>query len=406
MKRLVSFFLVVVFIHIIYGFYISSWNPTIMPVNYSSTPAGQTIYFDYSGCINVKSTKSTGSKDYLGITTAANDAQVDFVIATDLNDFSPSFEQQGYLNNVLLMIGGDFGFLEGRILNFDLKDTGHLQGPGRSQSAFADILSVHNHHKDSGVFVLTHPLKPGYKLTAPMPEGIDGIELMNLKDVWQRAWLNSKLSFLWSMVVYPFNSKLSYLRMLALYGEQEIALWDKLNQSRSVFGFMGSAAEANTKILKNFSLEFPSYSTIFSIVRNHVLLKTELIGNAELDRKKITEALRAGQFYMSIDILQNPKGFEAFVQNKQKEIFPVGSTIKFTEGTDLVMKLPEKPNLKFETVIFKDGEKILTSNSALTRYIIHGPGVYRGVVRIKVPFPFPERSKWLNWIMTNPFYVQ
>ncbi|OFZ19856.1 MAG: hypothetical protein A2Z20_03635, partial [Bdellovibrionales bacterium RBG_16_40_8] len=363
------------------------------------------LFYDYSGAFNVRTNKSSGSGDFDTVISAAQQARLNFIVLTDFNNFSPDLSLEAYYNNVLVIEGGEYGYLDARIINFDFQETQHLQGPGRSQIAFADLLSHYNPTRPEGIFVLAHPSRQRYQLRS-FPEGLDGIEIMNLKSVWEESWRSSKISFIWTAFVYPFNAELAFLRMIIAAGDKEISIWDKLNQHHPTSGYLGSEAEAKLRLPGNLNIQFPSYSTLFSIAKNHILIRSELTGNSVQDRKKISGALRKGQFYTSLDILQDTHGFESYVSINKNSILPLGSEEKFKPGMELIVKLPAKPAVRFEAVIYRNGEKIMTSNSAITSYAIHSPGVYRSVVRVKVTLPFPDGSSWLNWIVANPFYIR
>lgn len=404
MKRFISVFLLVGFVYLAYGLLVSMWAPHVFaPV--ISEPSN-TLFYDYPGVINVHTTKSTGSGSYERVFSAAQTANLSYVVITDLNDFSPDLNRQGYYGNAVAFIGGEYSYLDMRVLNFDMESSEHLQSPGRAQIAFADILSHYNRDRSEGIFFLSRPASPGYKATGQYPIGIDGIELLNLKNVWQDRWIESKVSFIWNALLYPFNSNLAFLRLLADAGEKEMFFWDRLNQIHPTSAYFGSSAESKLRLPREMILRFPSYETLFSIARNHVLLRSELTGNNSQDRKKISEALRQGQFYMSLDLLQNPKGFECYLSTPKSPALPLGSITDFAENQELIVKLPGKPELPFETVIYKNGERIMSSTSPQTSYAIHSPGVYRSVVRVKIPLPWPERPRWISWIVTNPIYIR
>ena len=124
------------------------------------------------------------------------------------------------------------------------------------------------------------------------------------------------------------------------------------------------------------------------------------------DLEKLSSAIRQGQFYMSLDILGNPKGFIALVRGKEGQIFPMGSELKFEEGLTLEVTLPQKPKVPFDTVIYRNGESMMTSNSQVTQYFINSPGVYRVLVRVIPTMPLPDGKKWIPWIYTNMFHIQ
>ncbi len=419
MRKLVFSFLLLIFLHVSYGIVISQWAPTVWPPLLTQ----QTRHFyDYAGVIDVQTEKSTGSGDLSTVAVAAEAVGLKFLILTDLNDFAPDLATDRSHGQLLIFHGGKYNYLDAQLLNFDLRSSDHLEGPGRSQVIFSDLLSTAstNHDRDAGLIFLAHPFKPGYRWDGDYPPGLDGIELYNLKGIWQETWLKSKLSFLWSLIVYPFNSNLAFVRLFANAGSREIVLWDRLNTRQSTWAIAGADAEARIRLWGEQFLKIPSYETLFSIVRNHVLIRSELTGQPTEDRKKISEALRHGQFYLSFDLLQDPRGFEAFAsssgaarptspnspKNGGTTIWPLGSDVELRPDLSFEVNLPTRPEIIFETEIYKDGERVLTSTSPTTQFAIHAPGVYRAVVRLKVPLPLPDGAKWMNWILTNPIRVR
>ncbi|MCB0412063.1 MAG: hypothetical protein KDD22_06020, partial [Bdellovibrionales bacterium] len=154
-------------------------------------------------------------------------------------------------------------------------------------------------------------------------------------------------------------------------------------------------------------ISFPSYESLFAIGSNHILLRSELTGNGKADREKVLHALKAGQFYFSIDLLGNPKGFNAFIiDKKSSKIYLMGSEVSLKPGMELQVRLPGAPFVPFDIDIYRNGERILTSNSHVTQLAIHEPGVYRVRVRVIPTFPLPDGKKWIPWIYSNPFYVK
>jgi len=124
------------------------------------------------------------------------------------------------------------------------------------------------------------------------------------------------------------------------------------------------------------------------------------------DREKILSALKKGQFFMSLDILADPKGFLAEVRHLDGETYPMGSVLIWKKDLELFVRLPHKPIVPFEIAIFKDGELMMSSNSQETIFSIHSHGVYRVVVRVIPTFPLPDGKKWIPWIYSNPFYIK
>jgi hypothetical protein len=354
--------------------------------------------------INVHTSDSTGSGSFTSVVEAAQASHLDFIILTDLNNPEKK-SLESYYDQLLVFIGDEYSYLDSRLLNFDATQNEELMGKGRAQMFFAELLSREKIDPPYGMFILAHPLKPGYRWRGEYPDGLGAMEVFNLKSIWQDSWLNDRKAFIANLLMYPFNPDLSLAKILTSSSRAEIALWDQLNQKRKVIGFAGSDAESRVKLFnKNF--EIPSYKSLFSIMRNHVLLRSELTGNSTQDRRKIADALRAGQFYMCVDLVANPKGFSAYLKNKKGELTPLGASARMSEGLEYIVDLPAKPLVPFEVILYKDGEKIVTSTSARTSYAIHGPGSYRIALRLKVSLPPPGGRLWVPWIFTNPIQVQ
>lgn len=385
-----------------YGVFLIQWHVGVVPEELE--PANYPGFYDYRGASNVHTTRSVGSGTPMEVIAAAQESGLDFLFLTDINTFDTDPVPEGYHRKLLVMSGAEYSYLDSRLLTYDIQRRHQLDSLGQAQTLLADLLSQSGKDADQDLIVLAHPSKPGYSWNGPYPSGLDGIEVINLKSVWQHAWNKSKISFFWSVLVYPFNSQLALLR---LYEEpqEELALWDQLSASRHTIGMAGSDATAKTGPIGNFSLRFPSYQTSFGLLSNHVLLRSELTGEAESDRKKILSALTNGQFYMSLDLFGNPKGFAAFIQDDEK-IYPMGSRVKWKPGMKMTVRIPRKPRVPFEAAFLKDGQHIMSSNSVETEYELHGKGVYRVVIRVFPILTLPDGQRWMTWIYSNPFYVE
>ncbi|MGE4131255.1 MAG: hypothetical protein AB7F86_06430 [Bdellovibrionales bacterium] len=400
-----KFFLLtgLVFLYLIYGVYLARYDVLIFPEDLVPEPPKG--YLDYKGVTNVHTQMSSGSGDLPTVIQAGQDAGLDFLSITDLNVFDRPKSMAGYHGHMLVMIDGEYSYLNSRLLNIGATTSRHLQGVGRSQVLFADLLSTPDRESDLGIFVLAHPLKPRYRWTGDYPAGLDGMEVINMKNVWQEAWDQDRISFFASLVILPFNEKLALLRLFRS-PDDVLRVWDTISQQRRILGLAGAEAEA--KLImggNNRFFRFPSYATLFSLIRNHVLVKSELTGNAVSDTEKLTQALRQGQVYMSLDILGNPKGFNAVLLGEDGSNNPIGTRMNFAKGLSLEITLPQKPNVPFDTVIYRNGERVMTSNSKVTKYYINTPGVYRVMVRVIPTLPLPDGKKWIPWIYTNPFYI-
>lgn len=404
MKRLLRALLWFVFVYLAYGIFVGRMDIKIVPNELvADHPRG---FHDYKGVINVHTARSTGSGSVEQVIAAAQQADLDFLILTDLNSYEFSGQEvEGYKDQLLVFSGAKYSYLNSRLMVFDSKTTRSMKSSGQSQVALTDLLSQPYASHANETVVMAHPFKPGFQWAGHYPEGLGGIEVINLKSMWQSAWLHSKASFFWSLLIWPFNENLSLLRLFE-NPVRELELWDSLNARHLVVGIAGSDAESRLNLTSTSSIAFPSYRTLFGLVSNHVLLNSELTGQALSDRQKILSALHNGQFYMSLDTLGNPKGFSTVVKRSNGTVLPMGSTFKFEEGDELHVDLPQKPLVPFDVMIYRDGERLLTSNSRQTRMDLHAPGIYRVIVRVIPTLPLPDGKKWIPWIYTNPFLVR
>jgi hypothetical protein len=205
------------------------------------------------------------------------------------------------------------------------------------------------------------------------------------------------------LIIYPFNPRYAFLRLFREPTE-EISLWNELSKDRPTLAFSGADASARAVPWANALLKFPSYQKSMEIAQNHVLLRSELTGNYQKDRQKIFSALRNGNFYVSLDLLGDPKGFIAVIEDKEKDVL-MGEKVKFNRNLKMRASLPIEPTAFYEIVLMKNGEREFTSNERELSYQLTSPGTYRVVVRVSPSLPIPEGKKWITWIYTNNFYV-
>ncbi len=387
--------------YFLYGFYISPFDLSVIPKQLrKENPVG---FYDYNGVINVHSDLSLGSSQPLEVITAAKAAKLDFLILTDLNTFALPNQLEGYHGNTLVFVGNKISYLDSRLIYYSLNHETIGSNLGEAQVKMADLLSQKEGANKDSLVILAHPYKVGFTWSGEIPPGLDGFELLNIKSLSNRAWEISKLSTLWSLLIYPFNNRLAVLRLFSEPTE-ELALLDKLSQQRSMIGFAGAEASARAIPLANYLIKFPSYQRSFELFTNHLLLKSELTGNTSTDKQKIFSALKAGQFYLSFDEIGDPKGFNAFIEEKG-QIYPMGTKLKFNKNQILKIRIPVEPLEFFEVVIYRNGVRYETFNSSEADVPLKEPGSYRVQVRVSPYLPLPDAKKWITWIYTNPFIL-
>lgn len=387
--------------YFIYGFYIYRFDLNVVPQQLrKENPPG---FYDYRGVINVHTDLSLGSSHPKQVISSAKATNLDFLILTDLNIFNDVSGVEGYHGNTLVFVGSKVSYLDSRLIYYSLKNEALGTSLGDSQVKLADLLTQKIGANKETLLILAHPFKAGFSWTGPIPTGLDGIEILNIKSLSVRAWELSKISTLWSLLTYPFNNKLSLLRLVSEPSE-ELNLLDQVSTERNIVAFAGAEASARAIPLANYLIKFPSYQRSFELFTNHVLLKSELTGNTNSDKQKIFSALKSGQFYTAFDLIGDPKGFNAFVEEKGR-IYPMGSRLKFNRNLSLRIRIPVEPVEFFEIVVYRNGIRHLTFNTSEVDVPVDEPGVYRIQVRVSPSLPLPDGKKWITWIYTNPFFI-
>lgn len=403
MIRLLVTLTVSLIFYFIYGFYLSQMDLNVVPAGLKRDhPPG---FYDYRGVTNVRTDLSNGSSSPFEVISEGKSVGLDYLFLTDVNQFEKAEPLNGYHGDLLVFVAGEYSFLDSRLLYYDLNSDRKPTDFAEASVYFTDLLSQkHNENKES-LLVLSHPFQNNNPTwTGAYPPGLAGIEILNPKSVSSEAWIRSKLNVIWSFIIYPFNPRYAFLRLFSEPAE-ELAVWDQLSQDRPTLGFSGADASARAVPWANALLKFPSYATSFQITSNHVLLNSELTGNYQKDRQKIFTALRKGNFYFSLDLLGDPKGFSAVIEDKDKSIL-MGETIKFHKNLRIKASLPIQPEDFFEIVLLKNGEREFTSNDLHLDYQLKEPGIYRIIVRVSPTLPLPEGKKWMTWIYTNNFHVE
>lgn len=391
--------------YLIYGFYLFSvdveiYKKKITKNDFSKKQIG--IYYDYTGTWNVRSTLSTGLSSINEISKEAKLAGLDFVFFTDANFFDKNKSRAVYSDGVLVSQEREFYYLDSRFLFFS-KDSNYPEDNFSLQYKMADLLSQESEKIRDEFLGIIQISGQKTKWQGETPSGVNSFEILNPRSMSDAVWTNSKVSILWSLIIFPFNWKYAFLRLFS-EPEQELALWDKDTLDKKIYGFAGAEASARAIPYAKYLMRFPSYQKSLSLVSNHVILKSELNGHALNDRKKIMNAIYDGNFYFSIDLLGDPTGFQATVEQADK-VFLMGSSLELKKNTRLKIKIPNPPEDFYEIRIVKNGSTLQVFNTNEVDYDIKESGVYRVAVRVSPFLPFPEGKRWFTWIYSNPFWI-
>ena len=339
-------------------------------------------YVRVSGVVHVHTTFSDGGGTPDEVIQAAKAAGAQYVVITDHNNVDAKpFE--GYRDGVLVIVGSELSTTAGHILGMGIADPTY-RFSGDARDGIGDI-------RDLGGFAFAaHPLSPrdDLRFTGWDLPGSWGLELLN----GDSEWRNAGARVLLSVVLYGLNHRYALLRMLNP-ADATLARWDALLAERDVVGLAGADAHSRLPLTKTRSLRFPSYASLFGLLRNHVLLKAPLTGRFEDDRAAVLEALRQGRLYVGLDGLAPADGF-SFVAEASGRRATMGDTVPPQGGLKLQAggKLPEGARI----VLLRDGKAVAESASPLVADA-PGPGVYRVEVRVE--------GASVPWVLSNPIYV-
>lgn len=390
----------VAILYLIYGFMVSTYK-----VNQGRTAIHQNHpypFFDYRGVTNVSTNRTLGSGEDREIIDDAKQAGLDYVFITDFNLLDASVSPEAYYGELLVLRGAKYSYLDSRLLYYRADGFPSADSIGEIQVHLTDLLSQQANSRGETFLVLAHPFLKGYSWTGEWPIGLDGLEIINFKRVQQQHFNESKLSSFWSLLIYPFNPELAFIRLFSEPSE-EIQFWNSLNQKGAVIGHLGLEATAKAIPITGSVVKFPSYETLFRLGSEHVLLRSELTGSVMSDKIKIQRALRKGEFYCALDVLGDPKGFNVILEDKE-QLFLMGSQLKWKPKLSFRIEMPELIGPS-EILVYRDGEIFQTLPGRSTQIPVEKPGAYRFVVRLKVELPLPDKSRWVPWIYTNHFLL-
>lgn len=401
MRRLFLSLSTLLLIYFAYGFYWSYSGSQI----YSGIKNSQhhPLFYDYKGVTHVVSSYSKGSFTPLNILIEAAKADLDFLFFTDLNLLDRPYDLSGYNGNVFSFTNQKISFLDSYILVYSENPDFYFDSMSTASAQLHQHFYEDQPEDNSYFTILAHPFKKNHEWSGEYPKGLDGIEVVNMRHLWQEVWKKDRINFLWSIATYPFNPQLSLLRLIR-EPRKELELWDQLSQKGQTLGILGNETTARIFNILGLNFTFPSYVTSFRFASNHILTTSELTGQTVSDRKKIFSALKEGHFYFSYDSIGDPKGFASYmVSNNQKYL--MGSKIKLEKGLKLKIDLPTKIKVPHKIEVIRDGIMYAETKSGSTEIPITQKGHYRVIIRLQPKLPFPDDQRWFGWIYTNHFRV-
>jgi hypothetical protein len=400
MKRLILL-ISISFCLLIYLLYISQFEAQVRKDDIQVARSGK--FYDYKGAFHIPSRKNRNINDK-EILKAANQSHFDFVVFSDTNNFMASGLSDSYFSGTLGIKVRKFSYLDWNILLFEKGSPLVFDSLGEAQIFLTDQLTQKEPNPNF-LTVLTQDSGKEFGNTNKISPGVSGIEIINLSSLWQKTWQSSKASVFYSFFSYPFNRRLSILRLINEipgYLQEWDSIVEKFGKKS---GFFSNEATSQVFSIFNSNISFPSMELLFSIGSNHVLLESELTGDLRKDRQKIFSAFQKGSFYFSFDILGNPRGFEAYMRGRD-QIHNLGASVTMSESPEIIVKLPMDILVPYEIAILKNGNRVATFNEPSVSYTITEEGSYRVIVRVIPTLPLPDGRQWFTWIYTNHFHVE
>jgi hypothetical protein len=394
-------FTVLFFAVLFFGIFISRYDLQLR-LNLSKTPHAK--YSDYRGVTHALTNYSQGSAPPAEMIEHAAKADIDFLYITDLNHFDSSLDIFGYNNDVLVFTAKKISLLDAHFLVYSQQSLREMDSLGSAQTLVNDFMNRMPSESKAETVFLAHPFKAGHEWSLDYPKGLSGIEVMNLRQMWQQTWIHKKASFVWSLFLYIFNPKIALLRLVN-EPKQEIELWDRLNRTQKTIGVLGNHSTGKIFSAGPISFSFPTYEDSFRFASNHLLIPGELTGIASRDMEKVHKAFTQGHFYFAVDALANPEGFAAYIKSGNRD-YLMGSAVPLSKNSTLYVDLPALNIKNFEIKVFKDGVEYLQSRKQNSEFKITEPGNYRVYARLRLQLPIPGELRWIPWIYTNHFYVR
>lgn len=349
-------------------------------------------YRDVKGVIHVHSFAgghSTGT--YFELIDAARENSLDFVLmtehVTDLFDSSAK-SLDSRLGDTLWIGGNEVSTRDGDrfIVIEGSRDLGKLR-----KSSTDDFLAKMRDQGRQSLLVY-----PGEK----WPEKVDGVEIFSLHtSAKQMNAFLFLMDALWSYGAYP---ELTLARHF-LRPNENLEMFDRISQRKRIYLFGGNDAHSNIGFFlgddannRFLELKYDRYSSIFKLLRTHVLLPEGL----PLEREQLLEALRRGNSYLGIDAIGDSTGF-FFEARLGDRAALMGEEFEFADGEP---ELRVFSPLKATIAIFRNGEKVAEeSGVSMMRFKPSGPGVYRTEVYFDgLGAPFDE----MPWIISNPIWIR
>ena len=348
--------------------------------------------FDYAGSIHFHSAYSYDARVPLPeILKAARLAGLHFAILTDHSRMDARQDRlEGYHDGVLLIVGEEISPRYNHYIALG------LQKPIVTWKTESDAQRVIDEvNAQGGVGFISHPDHAGAPLVGSRAypwiqwdvQGYAGLGIWDLMSDWN-AYLETPLKTLYAC--------LRPGRVLAGPFPKTLARWDELTQQHHCVAIGELDNHAHERSFFGLPRIIFPFDFAFRTIRTHVLLGQPLTKDAPSDERRILEALRQGQSYVSLDLWNDPTGFSFAAYDEKNTVLSGGEIVRQGQAL-LEAKLPGPGRLR----LVRDGRVVREeAKRRAIQWDLDLPGVYR------VEALQRAAGSWRPWIYSNPIWVK
>jgi len=366
------------------------------PEQYSSREKLPHGYYDYKGLIHLHTTYSDGEGTVKEVAETGNLSGLDFLVSTDHNTLEPLQDsKEGWYQNLLFLVGEEISMQGGYTLGLNISKAIEHGREKEPQSVVDEV------REQGGMAFIAHPLNWRFGWENWDVQGITGMEILDLDDLWRKT---NPILLLWGLITFPVNP--SYALLNILHKPQDVLdKWDELTQKKIIVGIYSPDLHDQIRIKKDYYIKFPPREETMPLASNHILLKKPFNGELSHDKKLLYDALRNGHLYFSLDLLGSPNGFIFKGVTTEGGQYLMGDSIDKNKSIVLEASLghhfqPETYHIR----LFHNGSMVeVASNRPLHYEPVH-PGAYRVEVEILWESPFYLKHPY-TWIYSNPIYI-
>jgi hypothetical protein len=358
--------------------------------NLSGTPArGERV-----GVLHVHTNASCGSGSLPEIIADARAADLSFLTVTDHNiTMAQAAVAAADPPDFAVIDGEEISTSSGHFLALGLDDTWPRGSGHDARTLMASTRRAH------AVNFIAHPFGLRERWGDWGVTDYDGIEIFNDDAIWRK---NKVVDIAIAALMYPVNPRLALLR-LARTPQENFTQWDQLLEQRRVAGICGSDAHANIIVGQHSIARFPSYLSVFSLARQHVLLGDQPgLDPDHAGADVILNAIQSGNSFCAVDALYPADGFTQTVTQSNVTAGP-GNSIEWRPGEVLHIQAPAGPEHPLIRVL-RDGQEIAQQETRSLELPLPGPGRYRTEAYLRQPGLTGWR-RWTLWVFANPVYV-